>query len=547
MKSSVGLGLRHSFHGYVLENKPAVPFFEVISENYMDFDGAPRSFLRKIRENYPLIFHGVSLSIGSLEPVRLDYLTQLKKMIAEFQPLWVSDHLCWTYNGPENSHDLLPVPFTKTSLERIISKTLQVQEFLGQKIYLENPSAYVDFKSNEFSEEDFISELCKKSGCGLLLDLNNLVVNQYNLGYKPSHYLNTIQNCDVKQIHLAGHTIKENVRIDTHDSAISQEVLDLIPLAKHYWPEAKPMIEWDDKIPPIENLLSLRESIDEIWFKAKPVEFVIGNETVRKTKNISSNDQITHQNFWNLLKTEGYIAPLEIKNADLLNADLPTPAHIGMNVYSSAYYNRLLEVLEKTFPVLKLALNDYFNDVALEYLKKHPSTFSSIDFIGQNLANFIADTSFSFDLGVNKLILSDIAKFEASRNISQIAFADQHPGLNVKQFTEKDWLDKKIKLRSEVLVQRFNSAVHNAVQAFERSEAPEIPDLEESYYVFYRNNDVVVFQNISKASADFLNSFAKFKNFTEHTQGASAESVTASALMLFENENLFCVATVDHI
>ena len=156
MKSTVGLGLRHSFHGYVLENKPAVPFFEVITENYLFFDGAPRSFLRKIRETYPLVFHGVSLSIGSLEPIRTDSLTPLKRMINEFQPLWVSDHLCWTYNGQENSHDLLPVPFTKESLKRIISKTQQVQDFLGQKIYLENPSAYVDFKNNEYLEEDFI-------------------------------------------------------------------------------------------------------------------------------------------------------------------------------------------------------------------------------------------------------------------------------------------------------------------------------------------------------------------------------------------------------
>lgn len=547
MKSSVGLGLRHSFHNYVLENKPAVPFFEVISENYMYFDGAPRSFLRKIRENYPLIFHGVSLSIGSLEPVRLDYLNQLKKMIEEFQPLWVSDHLCWTYNGAENSHDLLPVPFTKTSLERIISKTLKVQDVLGQKIYLENPSAYVDFKSNEFSEEDFIKELCEKSGCGLLLDLNNLVVNQHNLGYKPSHYLNTIQNCDVKQIHLAGHTIKENVRIDTHDSPISQEVLDLIPLAKHYWPEAKPMIEWDDKIPPIDDLLGLRDRIDGLWMNAEAAELVIVQNNHKDIVNISSNDQITHQNFWNLLKSEEFITPSEIEKADLLNADVPTPAYIGMNVYSSAYYIRLLEVLEKTFPVLKKALNDYFNDVMLEYLKKHPSSFSSVDFIGQYLADYIADNEFSFNLGANKLILSDIARFENSSSLSQVSFSDQYPSLQVKQFSESDWLSKKIKLKSEVLVHRFNSRIHTAAQSLEQSETPEIPDLEETYYVFYRNNDSVVFQNISKACAEFLNSFKTFKNFAEHTQGSSAETVAASALMLFENENLFCVAAIDHV
>ncbi len=364
MKSTVGLGLRHSFHSYVLEHKPAVPFFEVITENYLYFDGSPRRFLRQISKNYPLAFHGVSLSIGSLEPIRIDYLTQLKNMIEEFQPLWVSDHLCWTYNGTENSHDLLPISFSKESLKRIISKTQQVQEFLGQKIYLENPSAYVDFKANDYSEEDFINELCRHAGCGLLLDLNNLVVNQYNLGYNPINYLKTIQKCDVKQIHLAGHTIKEKVRIDTHDSDISQEVLDLLPLTKQLWPEANPMVEWDDKIPPIDYLLNLRENIESKWNEAifsEVISFAAPNTADIAVNNyvpseILVPDKEKFKSFWKIFKTDGYVKESEVQKENMLNTELPTPAHVGMNVYSSAYYNRLLEVLGKIFPVLKILL-----------------------------------------------------------------------------------------------------------------------------------------------------------------------------------------------
>lgn len=547
MKSAVGLGLRHSFHSYVLENKPAVPFFEVITENYLYFDGGPRNFLKKIRQDYSLAFHGVSLSIGSLEPVRSDYLIQLKKMVEEFQPLWVSDHLCWTFNGPENSHDLLPVPFTKNSLERIVRKTQQVQEFLGRKIYLENPSAYVDFSSNQYLEEDFIKELCQKSGCGLLLDLNNLVVNQYNLGYDPKNYLTTIKNCDIKQIHLAGHTIKEKVRIDTHDSPISQEVLDLLPLAKHQWPEAKPMIEWDDKIPAVEDLLSLRLKIDNNWENAQYKEEQFNKIASKNNAHPVADDDLDHHLFWNLLKTETYIDSSQLESPRFLNTELPTPAYVGMNVYSSAYYNRLIEVLQNTFPLLKKALADYFTDAALAYLKKHPSHSNSIDFIGEKFADFLSEETLSFELGVNKLIISDIARFEFARNVSQTVFLDCNQNLQVKFFTEHDWDSKKIKLKSDVQVVKFNSGIHKAIESLENSEAPEIPDLQDTYYVFVRDETRSSFKAIDAELAVFLNSFASFQTFTENIKDNSLEAIKKRAQFLIENESLFCISAIDHI
>lgn len=547
MKSTVGLGLRHSFHSYVLENKPAVPFFEVITENYLYFDGGPRNFLKKIRQDYALAFHGVSLSIGSLDPIRTDYLTQLKKMIDEFQPLWVSDHLCWTFNGPENSHDLLPVPFTRNSLERIVRKTQQVQEFLGRKIYLENPSAYVDFSSNQYLEEDFIKELCQKSGCGLLLDLNNLVVNQYNLGYDPKNYLTTIKNCDVKQIHLAGHTTKENVRIDTHDSPISQEVLDLLPFAKHQWPDAKPMIEWDDKIPAVEELLSLRLKIENNWENAQHKEEQFNKIASKNNAHPVADDDLDHHLFWNLLKTETYIDSSQLESPRFLNTELPTPAYVGMNVYSSAYYNRLIEVLQNTFPLLKKALADYFTDAALAYLKKHPSSSYSIDFVGKNFANFLSEENLSFELGVNKLIISDIARFEYSRNISQTVFLDDNPNLQIKFFTEQDWNAKKIKLKSDVQVVKFNSCIHKAIESLENSEAPEIPDLEDTYYVFVREETHSYFKAIDTELAVFLNSFVLFQTFTENIKDYPLEAIKKRAQFLIENESLFCISAIDHI
>lgn len=541
MKSTVGLGLRHSFHGYVLEHKPAVPFFEVITENYLYFDGAPRSFLAQIREDYPIVFHGVSLSIGSLESVRMDYLTRLKKMIGEFQPLWISDHLCWTYNGAENSHDLLPIPFTKESIKRIVSKTLQTQELLGQKIYLENPSAYVDFKNSDYSEQDFIVELCKQAGCGLLLDLNNLVVNQYNLGYQPINYLNTIKNCDVKQIHLAGHTIKEKVRIDTHDSDISQEVLDLLPVAKQFWPNANPMIEWDDKIPQIEYLLDQREKIEIKWNGAVLAErdqFTL-SDSVRSENSLPDKEK--HQAFWKLLKAEDYVEDSDVRKANILSTDLPTPAHIGMNVYSSAYYNRQFEVLEKTFPVLKAVLNELFNDVISEYLKHYPSVYDSIDFIGGNLDKFIKEHEFNYSLGVDNLIVSDVANFENCKNLGLVALADQNPTLSSKLLTESDWVNKRLKLKSEVLFMKFNSEIHYAVESIQKGEVPEIPEMKNAYYVFFRINKEFSYRAISEDEFNLLNLFTGFATFPEATSSKSSDQVQTIIKLLLMNENLFCI------
>lgn len=535
--SQVGLGLRHSFHEEVLSNhKLQVPWFEVITENYLFFDGHPRQFLRKIREIYPLVFHGVSLSIGSLEPVRMDYLLQLKKLIQEFEPLWISDHLCWTYLGRENSHDLLPVAFTDESLARITTKVQQVQEILGCKIYLENPSAYVDFAANEYSEQQFISELCKKSGCGLLLDLNNLVVNHHNLGYNPLAYLEQLKNCDVRQIHLAGHTVNEQVRIDTHDADISQEVLDLLPYAKKLWPHANPMIEWDDKIPPLSYLLEQRLKIDTLW-NAETNLSLPKSEISVPLASLQQDSDI-HQKFWSLLKKNDFISEADVQTAKILKSDCPTPANIGMGVYSSAYYSRLIEVLGKDFPVLKVLLDEVFPDVIRLYLAKYPSTFDSIDFVGNNLARFISEFDFGFDLGVDPQIISDVAAFENLSGLCSVVFADPRLPLNAKDFTEADWQHRKIGLCSTVLLFKAGCEVHPVLEAVKAGTIPEIPELQTSYYLFYREQMQTRWRKLDEAEFYFFDRFTKASSFVE-ALNADASNLQHYSQLLFANENLF--------
>lgn len=544
MKRSVGLGLRHSFHNYVLENKPQVPWFEVITENYLGFDGKPKTFLREVRKNYPLAFHGVSLSIGSREPARLDYLTLLKTMVDEFQPLWISDHLCWTYHGVENSHDLLPMPFTIEALARTVEKTLKVQDFLGQKIYLENPSAYIDFAGNDFSEEDFISELCAQSGCGLLLDLNNLIVNQHNLGYQPKHYLEKIKNCDVRQIHLAGHTIKEKVRIDTHDTDISSEVLDLLPLAQKYWPDVNPMIEWDDKIPPIEYLLAQREKIQIKCEQPKPhFNEIYVNDSVVKTLEtkvyLAKSDGEKHHSFWELLKQEDPIAPDEVQPLNLFVQDAPTPPHIGLKVYNSAYYNRLVDVLEKDFPVLHAALDELFYDVALAYVKHHPSVYDSIDFIGTNFGKFICEHSFDYTLGVDPKIISDIANFEFLNGMNFVLPDEINPSLSVQGWNDEDWINNKLKIKSNIRIFKAQCEVHTVIESVQNDGTLEMPALELSYYMFTRENGHAFYSKISEDDFNFINKFIEFQNFVE-VFGNEDSKMQQSLTTLLKNQNLFC-------
>lgn len=536
MNTQVGLGLRQSFHQEVLTSKPQIPWFEVITENYLFFDGQPRQFLRKIREIYPLVFHGVSLSIGSLEPVRKDYLLQLKTLIKEFEPLWISDHLCWTYLGPENSHDLLPVPLTRESLTRITAKLQQTQEILKQKIYLENPSAYIDFTANEYSEQQFIEELCEKSGCGLLLDLNNLIVNKHNLGYNPLAYLEQVKNCDVRQIHLAGHSVNPQVRIDTHDADISQEVLDLLPFAKKQWPHANPMIEWDDKIPPLNYLLGQRTKIDSLWNSGAVQSLPKSNRSISHVT--SKQDSEIHQRFWGLMKQKSFISEADVRATKVFKTDCPTPAHVGINVYSSAYYSRLIDVLGNDFPVLKVLLNELFPDVIMLYLAKYPSTFDSIDFVGNKLAQFISEFEFGFDLGVDQQIISDVAAFENLSGLCSVLFSDKRPPLHTKEFTESDWQNRKIGLSSNVLLLKAGCEVHPVLEAVKAGSVPEIPELQKSYYLFYRDQSNTLWRKLNEGEFTFFERFLKPTVFTE-ALNEHASNLQEYSQLLFANEKFF--------
>jgi uncharacterized protein len=245
----LGLGLRSVHFEHILAERPAVGWFEAISENFMDSGGRPRAVLRKVAEAYPIVLHGVSLSIGSADPLNMDYLARLKRLAAEVEPAWISDHLCWTGVLGLNSHDLLPMPLTEESLGHVAARVRQVQDFLERPLILENPSSYVRFAHSTMDEPDYLRRLAGETGCGLLLDVNNVYVSCFNAGADPLAYLDAFPFERVVQMHLAGHQHRGSHIIDTHDRPVRPEVWELFRLAWARSGGAATLLEWDGDIP----------------------------------------------------------------------------------------------------------------------------------------------------------------------------------------------------------------------------------------------------------------------------------------------------------
>ena len=256
-----GLGLRPEYYDTIVENLPPVDWFEIISENYMVDGGKPLHFLERVREHYPLVMHGVSLSIGSADPLDFDYLQQLKALIARVEPAWISDHFCWTGLGGHNSHDLLPLPLTQEAARHVAARVQQVQDFLGQQILLENASTYVSFNHGQMSEWEFVREVCERADCLLLLDVNNIYVSARNHGFDSLHYLDGLPGERIRQCHLAGHSDYGDYVIDTHDHPVASPVWELYAEALKRFGPISSMIERDDRYPPFEELMAELEQM----------------------------------------------------------------------------------------------------------------------------------------------------------------------------------------------------------------------------------------------------------------------------------------------
>jgi uncharacterized protein len=254
----VGLGLRVPHYRHVLEHRPRVAWFEVVTENFLGnrggSGGRPLSILEKIRSHYPVVFHGVSLSVGSKDPLDKIYLKRLKALSRKIEPALISDHLCWTGIDGKNLHDLLPLPYTEEAVRHVARRVIEVQETLGRKILLENVSSYLTFRHSEMQEWEFLTEVCNRADCNILLDINNIYVSSRNHGFDPEVYLKGVPAHRVRQFHLAGHADNGTHVIDTHDAPIREEVWNLYRKALALFGPVPTLIERDDKIPEFHEL-----------------------------------------------------------------------------------------------------------------------------------------------------------------------------------------------------------------------------------------------------------------------------------------------------
>lgn len=252
--SGFGLGLRpEHYHDFITQKQP-LDWLEILSDNYLVAGGKPLFYLEQIRQDYPLVMHGVAMNIGSLDPLDFDYLSAIKRLAKRIEPVLISDHLCWTGVHNQYLHDLLPLPYTDETIRHVANRIMQIQDFLGRRLVIENLSSYIQ-SDTDMSEWAFVSAVCQQADCDLLLDINNIFVSSHNHGFDPLDYLYGIPATRVRQIHLAGHSQHDNYLIDTHDQPVCDAVWQLYQQVIHHLGFIPTMIERDGNIPPLSELL----------------------------------------------------------------------------------------------------------------------------------------------------------------------------------------------------------------------------------------------------------------------------------------------------
>lgn len=488
-----GVGFRPQHYGWVTTQRPPeVDIFEIVSENFMGVGGRPRFFLEKLRENYPILMHGVGLSIGSVDPLDPIYLKQLKELIHFVEPQMVSDHLSWNQFARRNSHDLFPLVYTQRTMNELIGKLNYLQEYLGRRFFLENPSAYVAFEAGDYSEAEFFAELLKRTGAGMLLDINNLYVNQKNLDQNPDDFFRALRREDVGYFHLAGHSDQGDVLVDTHDQEVPDSVWSLFAKAKHYFPNVPAIVEWDGNIPEFPVLLAECQKARNC--PRAEIQDLTENsvDSIRSEKSDLSNS-LAHAHFFDQIAQPFGITDTATK---YLKPHLPTRAEVGMKVYNHAYFLRLEEVLIDNFPNLAFVTEpEGFRHLIASYLDACPPTGSSLKTVSANLPEFLRneESQVDYDFGVSLRVLGDIASLEWARCQAFLAVDD--PNLlspeDLRNFTAAEWDSTRLTVSSLIRLVDCDFDVLPVVKAIENKEAPSLPEEKPCHYFVSRTDGAI--------------------------------------------------------
>ncbi|NDU72989.1 DUF692 family protein [Actinomadura sp. DSM 109109] len=396
----MGLGLRSSHLPRVLSTWPRVEWFEVISENFMDSGGYPRHALDRIAERYPVVMHGVSMSVGSTDPLDMDYLHRLRRLADSVGARWVSDHVCFTGVAGVNTHELLPIPFTERSLRHLARRVRAVQDVLERPLVLENPSTYAAFAHSTMTEWEFLARLCEETGCRLLLDVNNVFVSATNHGFDPEEYVRALPHDRIAQIHLAGFADKGTHLIDTHDGPVAPPVWRLYRLATALSGPVPTLLEWDDRLPPFPDLLAeldkARRHLGTLASTDATDRADQGGEatstastTVRPAAGTDGAPSLAAVQRWlrDAILTPG--EPTGPATAMLADAG-PLSAEQRLNIYRHGYRERLLETMRRQYPTLRVLLGpQLFDEFAAGYLEARPSRTYTLARLGEGFADHL--------------------------------------------------------------------------------------------------------------------------------------------------------------
>jgi uncharacterized protein (UPF0276 family) len=504
-----GLGLRPPHYAHILEHTPPVDWFEIISENFMDTDGKPRRNLTRIREHYPIVMHGVALSIGTVDPLNSEYLYKLKKLADEINPAWISDHLCWTGIAHKNTHDLLPVPYTEEALKHIISRIKTVQDYLERPIALENPSTYLEFTASHIPEAEFIAEMANQSGCYLLLDVNNVYVSCYNHRLNPRTYINTLPLNKVIQIHLSGHCNMGTHIIDTHDDHVIDAVWDLYKYTLHkigHVPNT--MIEWDDNIPEWHVLYAELE-------KAK-----VASRTAANYAQVSdfSDNRIPHtiltkERLGDAQATmqQAILSDVERSPDSWIRGKEQFTADAQLAVYINAYRSRLYYITAEDYPALRHCLGEeVFSEVITAFVASNISEHFNVARYASALPDFIRKhcvcSPLAYELATMETALVQI--FDAPET-------EVLEAAHLAETTEESIMQSRLYPRKALQLFTFTYPINRYYLEVIEGNAPPSPAPEKTYLAVFRHDDVVWRMDLEEAEYLLLQTLFSGKTIGE--------------------------------
>lgn len=492
-QAGFGLGLRVQHYPHIFEHRPSIDWFEIISENFMDSEGRPRRNLERVLEHYPVVMHGVSLSIGTVDPLNSEYLRKLKSLIKLAKPLWLSDHLCWTGVAHRNTHDLLPVPYTEQALKHVVSRIRQVQDYLGLPIALENPSTYLDFQSSSMPEAEFIARMVEQSGCHLLLDVNNVHVTCFNHRLDVQAYLDALPMERVIQIHLAGHSHRGTHIIDTHDDHVSDAVWTLYQqVLQRAGRMVNTMIEWDDRIPEFPVLaaeLNKARQLAAQVNKAEVTKQVVQPDGAAVTPWVSTTKAVLELKAAQHHMQQAIIAGrgFDSNPAQWIRHNDSLPPQAQLDVYINAYRWRLREVVAEDYPVLAHYLGkDLFARLIEDFVEKETPDHYHIGRFALKLPAFLRSHR------PEDVFAHELCELETA--IAQLLDAEETPVLDVAMLnglTAEGFMSAVLLPRKALQLVAFDFAVNDYFQSVQDEQPLAPPTRQATFLAVFRHEDRV--------------------------------------------------------